>query len=48
MPANYRIDAERKRILTRCEGNAVAEVLAHFDELELDANARPARTRSST
>jgi len=42
MPVRYRIDPERKRILTRCEGNAtLAEVLAHFDELEVDANCPP-------
>jgi hypothetical protein len=42
MPVTYRIDPERKRILTRCAGNTtLAEVLAHFDELELDANCPP-------
>jgi hypothetical protein len=42
MPVTYRIDPERRRILTRCEGNAtLSEVLAHFDELELDANCPP-------
>ncbi|MFY9551985.1 MAG: hypothetical protein WAU32_12600 [Thermoanaerobaculia bacterium] len=39
MPVTYRIDPEHRRILTRCEGNATLfEVLAHFDELELDAD----------
>ena len=42
MPVTYRIDPEHKRILTRCAGNTtLAEVLAHFDELELDANCPP-------
>jgi len=42
MPVTYRIDPERKRILTRCEGNStLSEVLSHFDELELDANCPP-------
>ncbi len=33
----YRIDPNRKRILTRCEGETtLREVLGHFDELEQD------------
>ena len=39
MPVTYRIDPERRRIVTRCEGDTLlADVLSHFDELELDAN----------
>jgi hypothetical protein len=39
MPVTYRIDPELRRIVTRCtENTTLAEVLAHFDELELDAN----------
>ncbi len=39
MPVTYRIDPESRRIVTRCTGTTtLAEVLAHFDELELDAN----------
>ena len=42
MPVTYRIDPERRRIHTRCEGNAtLSEVLAHFDELEMDTNCPP-------
>ncbi|HEY1252302.1 MAG TPA: hypothetical protein VGH97_14050 [Thermoanaerobaculia bacterium] len=34
----YRIDPERRRIVTRCTGETtLPEVLAHFDELERDA-----------
>ncbi len=37
MPVTYRIDPELRRIVTHCSGNAtLAEVLAHFDELESD------------
>src|SRR5262249_40975926 len=37
MPVTYRIDSERRRILTRCSGETtLPEVLAHFDELERD------------
>ena len=37
MPVTYSIDAERRRIATRCEDfTTLREVLAHFDELELD------------
>ncbi len=37
MPVTYRIDPERNRILTRCDGETpLAQVLAHFDELEAD------------
>ena len=37
MPVTYRIDPERRRILTHCEGNTtLREVLSHFDELEAD------------
>jgi hypothetical protein len=37
MPVTYRIDRELRRILTRCgDGTTLKEVLAHFDELELD------------
>jgi len=39
MPVTYRIDQESRRIVTRCTGTTtLAEVLAHFDELELDAD----------
>ena len=39
MPVTYGIDVERRRIVTHCTGpTTLAEVLAHFDELELDAN----------
>ncbi len=39
MPVTYRIDIERRRIVTHCTGpTTLAEVIAHFDELELDAN----------
>lgn len=39
MPVTYRIDVERRRIVTQCaDPTTLAEVLAHFDELELDAN----------
>jgi len=39
MPVTYRIDPELRRIVTHCTGNAtLAEVLAHFDELESDGN----------
>jgi hypothetical protein len=37
MPVTYRIDTERRRILTRCDGETtLPQVLAHFDELEAD------------
>jgi hypothetical protein len=37
VPVTYRIDPERRRILTRCDGDTtLPEVLAHFDELERD------------
>src|SRR6478672_10122153 len=37
MPVTYRIDPERRRILTRCAGETtLPEVLAHFEELERD------------
>jgi hypothetical protein len=37
MPVTYRIDPERRRIVTRCAGETtLPEVLAHFDELERD------------
>ena len=42
MPVTYRIDREQKRIYTRCTGETtLREVLAHFDELELDAECPP-------
>lgn len=42
MPVTYRIDAERRRILTRCDGETtLREVLAHFDELEADPECPP-------
>jgi len=35
----YRIDPELRRIVTHCSGSAtLAEVFAHFDELESDAD----------
>jgi hypothetical protein len=38
MPVTYRIDPDRRRILTRCTGETtLPEVLAHFDELERDS-----------
>ncbi len=38
----YRIDPERRRILTRCEGETtLREVLGHFDELEQDPKCPP-------
>jgi len=37
MPVTYRVDPERRRIVTRCAGETtLPEVLAHFDELERD------------
>jgi hypothetical protein len=37
MPVNYMIDSDRNMIRTSCRGNTtLAEVLAHFDELERD------------
>ena len=37
MPVTYRIDPERRRIVTRCAGETtLPEVLAHFEELERD------------
>lgn len=37
MPVTYTIDAERRRIATRCgDFTTLREVLSHFDELELD------------
>jgi hypothetical protein len=43
MPVTYEIDAQRPLVRTRCTGAVtVAEVLAHFDELERDP-ARPER-----
>ena len=37
MPVVYQIDPERNRIVTQCVGETtLREVLAHFDELELD------------
>jgi hypothetical protein len=42
MPITYRIDREIKRIFTRCSGETtLREVLAHFDELELDPDCPP-------
>ena len=42
MPVSYRIDPERRRIVTRCEGDAtLVEILAHFDELEVDPACPP-------
>jgi hypothetical protein len=42
VPITYRIDPGQRRIVTSCAGNTtLAEVLAHFDELELDANCPP-------
>ena len=42
MPVTYRIDLERRRIMTRCTGDtSLAEVLAHFDELERDPAVPP-------
>ncbi len=42
MPVTYRSDPEHRRIVTRCEGETtLAEVLAHFDELEADPDYRP-------
>jgi hypothetical protein len=37
MPVTYRIDPDLRRIVTHCSGTTtLAEVLAHFDELESD------------
>jgi hypothetical protein len=37
MPVSYRIDPERRRIVTRCTGETtLPEILAHFEELERD------------
>ena len=37
MPVTYRIDRDRRRIVTRCAGETtLTEVLAHFEELEKD------------
>jgi hypothetical protein len=42
MPITYRIDRETNRICTRCSGETtLREVLAHFDELELDPDCPP-------
>ena len=42
MPVTYRIDREMNRIFTRCSGETtLREVLAHFDELELDPDRPP-------
>ncbi len=43
MPITYRIDREMNRIFTRCSGETtLREVLAHFDELEMDPDCPPA------
>ena len=42
MPVSYRIDRELGRIVTHCSGpTTLKEVLAHFDELELDPDCPP-------
>ena len=42
MPVTYRIDRELGRILTRCTGETtLREVLAHFEELEMDPDCPP-------
>src|SRR5262249_42597779 len=42
MPVTYRIDPERRLIVTRCTGETtLPEVLAHFDELERDPTCPP-------
>jgi hypothetical protein len=42
MPITYRIDREMNRIFTRCSGETtLREVLAHFDELEMDPDCPP-------
>ena len=42
MPVSYTIDAERCRIATHCsEFTTLREVLAHFEELELDPDCPP-------
>ncbi len=42
MPVTYRIDRELRRIVTSCSGfTTLKEVLAHFEELELDPDCPP-------
>lgn len=39
MPVTYSIHSDRNLLLTRCRGNTtLTEVLAHFDELDRDAD----------
>jgi hypothetical protein len=49
VPVAYRIDPELSRIVTDCRGETtLRDVVAHFDELEVDPSCPEAPTFCST